>query len=135
MVTIGFLHTARTHISTFDGLVRASSPSTETVHVVAEDLRTRARTSGPRPDLLVDMQSALAELADLGADVAICTCSTVGPLVEQSSAAIPVLRVDRPMARAAVRAGSRIAVVAALESTLLPTTALLTEEATEASRQ
>ncbi len=40
-----------------------------------------------------------------------------------------VLRVDRPMAELAVRDGTRIAVVFALESTLAPTSALLNEVA------
>jgi hypothetical protein len=40
------------------------------------------------------------------------------------------MRVDRPMARIAVTSGHRVAIVAALESTLGPTRALLLEAAT-----
>jgi Asp/Glu/hydantoin racemase len=40
---------------------------------------------------------------------------------------VPVLRIDRPMAEAAVAAGGRIAVVATVESTLAPTRSLLLE--------
>ena len=47
---------------------------------------------------------------------------------------IDVLRVDRPMAEQAVAGGDRIAVVAALASTMAPTRALLRETAAAAGR-
>src|SRR5690606_1977482 len=53
---------------------------------------------------------------------------------EAAEAGVPVLRVDRPMARAAVAAGPRVAVLAALESTPRPTVALIEEEAARAGR-
>ena len=45
------------------------------------------------------------------------------------AAGVPVLRVDRPMAAAAVAAGPRVVVLATVESTLGPTVALVEEEA------
>ncbi len=42
---------------------------------------------------------------------------------------VPIVRVDRPMAELAVNSGSRIAVVAVLQSTMLPTVTLLREVA------
>ncbi|WP_134323352.1 aspartate/glutamate racemase family protein [Cumulibacter soli] len=131
-MTIGFVHTAKAHVDTFDALVHTSSASTRTVHVIAEDLLARARHYGQGSDLLVDVQAAVTQLAELGADVVVCTCSTLGPIAERTSSTVPVVRVDRPMAQAAVSIGTRIAVIAALESTLLPTRVLLTEEAHEA---
>jgi hypothetical protein len=47
--------------------------------------------------------------------------TTIGFLhAERIPVAVPVLRIDRPMAERAVAAGGRIAVVAAVESTLAP---------------
>ncbi|CAM5693879.1 Aspartate/glutamate racemase OS=Streptomyces griseomycini OX=66895 GN=FHS37_006074 PE=4 SV=1 [Streptomyces griseomycini] len=66
----------------------------------------------------------------------LCTCSTIGGAAEAAAAGagVPVLRVDRPMAGAAVAAGPRVVVLAALESTVRPTVALLEEEARRAGR-
>ncbi|MYR46935.1 aspartate/glutamate racemase family protein, partial [Streptomyces sp. SID5910] len=63
-------------------------------------------------------------------------CSTIGGVAEEAAggAGVPVLRVDRPMAAAAVAAGRRVVVLAALESTLAPTRALVAEEARRAGR-
>ncbi len=66
----------------------------------------------------------------------VCTCSTIGGPAEllASAVGVPVVRVDRPMAERAVDSGSRIAVVAALESTMGPTVQLLTEVAHDMGR-
>ncbi|MEZ5259296.1 MAG: hypothetical protein R2705_21170 [Ilumatobacteraceae bacterium] len=50
-------------------------------------------------------------------------------LASESVVGIPVVRVDRPMAELAVEAGPRIAAVAALESTIGPTTELIRDVA------
>jgi hypothetical protein len=62
----------------------------------------------------------------------LCTCSTIGAVAERVEAAVPVLRLDRPMAAAAVETGGRVVVLAAVQSTLAPTLALLAEEADRA---
>jgi Asp/Glu/hydantoin racemase len=67
----------------------------------------------------------LAEQA--GADGVLVTCSSIGPAVDATKplVAIPVLRVDEPMAAEAVQVGSRIGVLATLSTTLEPTAALI----------
>lgn len=47
---------------------------------------------------------------------------------------VPVVRVDRPMARRAVELGERVAVVAALASTVEPSRHVLLDEAARADR-
>lgn len=132
MSTLGFLHTAQVHVDTFESLVRSTS-SNETLHIVLPDLLQRARSSGATPELASDVLAALHGMAASGADVVVCTCSTLGPIAEQLELPVPVVRIDRPMAKVAVATGARIGVVAALESTLSPTTDLLAEEAAAAS--
>lgn len=131
MVTLGFLHTAQVHVERFDALVRSTSSAT-TLHAVMPELLDRARFSGATPDLIVDVQNALADLVARGADVVVCTCSTLGPIAEQVDPPAAVVRVDGPMARTAATLGPRIGVVAALESTLEPTLDLLASEARQA---
>jgi len=67
----------------------------------------------------------------------LCTCSSVGGMAEQVGRQIglPTLRVDRPMAEAAVAAGKRLLVAACLPSTLGPTTQLLNEVAHAQNRR
>jgi Asp/Glu/hydantoin racemase len=65
--------------------------------------------------------------ADSGAVAILATCSSIGPAVEVAShlVDVPTLRIDEPMARAAVEGGERIGVLATVASTLNPTVELL----------
>jgi hypothetical protein len=131
---IGFLHTAEAHVETFDKLVADRSPGRPTTSIVDEDLLATARTLGlDDPTLARRIVVALDGLAARGASVIVCTCSTIAGLAERlGGAPVPVLRVDRPMAELAVAAGPRIAVLAALESTVGPSVGLLREVAAAA---
>jgi hypothetical protein len=129
VTTIGFLHTAAVHVSTFADLVRALAPDVDDVHLVDETLLADARRRGLDDELQVRIATRLDDLSARGCDVVVCTCSTIGGAAEAAGHDVRVVRVDRPMARAAVAIGGRVAVVAAVESTLAPTRALLLEEA------
>jgi hypothetical protein len=123
-VRLGLLHTSPVHVATFDALAAEEAPGVDLVHVVREDLLAAAREHGPEA-----VADRVAEaVRDLSTDVVLCTCSTLGAVAEPVDAAVPVLRVDRPMAAAAVGTGGPVVVLAALESTLAPTLALLAEE-------
>jgi hypothetical protein len=138
VTVIGFLHTAESHVETFGALVEDVDPAHEHVHAVRPDLLERARQHGVDDQALADeLRGAIQDLAARDARVVLCTCSTLGGVSEQCAGGlgVDVLRVDRPMAGRAVRIGSRIGVVAALESTLTPTCSLLYEEALAAGKQ
>ncbi len=129
MTTIGFRHTASVHVDTFTRLLADADPSALGRHVVGESLLADARASGVDDALRARL---LAQLRSVGeVDTILCTCSTIGGAAESLAleVGVDVLRVDRPMARAAVGGGGRIGIVAALASTLAPTRALLQEEA------
>jgi hypothetical protein len=132
-VTIfGFLHTAETHVDVFTTLLSELSPEDRSVHIVDADLLTAARRrGGVDDDLRARIGTRLAALTAQGAVRVVCTCSTIGGPSEEIGRAvgIDVLRVDRPMATIAVTSGDRIAVVAALESTIGPTRDLLAQTA------
>ncbi|MDG6103181.1 hypothetical protein Daura_16885 [Dactylosporangium aurantiacum] len=137
MPIIGFLHTAEVHVATFRDLLADLAPGAADVHAVDETLLADARAHGVGADVRARLAAHVQALADAGARVVVCTCSTLSGHAETLAAAVPVLRVDRPMAQAAVAAaaagGGRVAVVAALASTLAPTTALLRECAGDAA--
>lgn len=134
---IVFLHTAEAHRSTFRALLAAESPQRRYADIVdAELLRDRMAEGALTPTLQARLQAHLAAAKADGAQVVLCTCSTLGGAAERLGARIgvPTLRVDRGMAEAAVAAGERILVLACIESTLAPTCALLTEVAAAAGR-
>lgn len=128
--TVGFLHTAQVHEVTFETLSRELLPSARTVHRVDPDALELARQAGTRERVRAAVAGHLFELREAGCAVILCTCSTLGEVAESLSGdGLPALRIDRPMLRRAVTLGPRIGVVAALASTVEPTTRLLAEEA------
>jgi hypothetical protein len=134
-VTLALLHTSPLHVPVFDALRDEDHPGLELRHLVDEDLLARAREVGPDA-VSDDVRAALSRAVADGASAVLCTCSTIGAVAEAAAGAagVPVLRVDRPMAAAAVAAGERVVVLATVASTLAPTADLVTEEAHRAGR-
>jgi hypothetical protein len=131
--TVGFLHTAQVHVATFEALSRELMPSARTVHRVDPEALELARQDGMGEHVRAVVAGHLAELRDVGCEVVLCTCSTLGELAEGLSGdGLEVIRIDRPMLRRAVTLGPRIGVIAALASTVEPTTRVLAAEATDA---
>ncbi|MET8690902.1 aspartate/glutamate racemase family protein [Streptomyces sp. NPDC004732] len=140
---LGLLHTSPVHVPVFDGLRDAEHPGLELRHHVVAELLARARREGPDA-VAPAVRTALVRVAggedgSRGADGAgavLCTCSTIGGVAEAVGAelGVPVVRVDRPMAAAAVAAGSRVVVLATVASTVGPTSALVEEEARRSGR-
>ena len=133
MPTVGLLHTSSVHVATFDELIGELAPGWTAEHLVDESLLAQARHDGVEATRGA-VDRALHDLSVRGVDLIICSCSTIGGLVEAVAEplAVAVVRVDRPMIELAVRTGRRIAVIAALESTIGPTTGLLSEVADRA---
>ncbi|MDI6098670.1 aspartate/glutamate racemase family protein [Actinoplanes sp. NEAU-A12] len=135
MTVVGFLHTGAVHVATFHRLfTELAPPGLDDRHLVDESLLADARVAGVTPELAGRLRDRLAELVASGADLSVCTCSTIGAEAETTAVGVPVLRLDRPMAEAAVAAGDRIAVVATVASTMEPTMRLLRETADRAGR-
>ncbi|GAA3828023.1 aspartate/glutamate racemase family protein [Streptomyces chiangmaiensis] len=126
--TLALLHTSPVHVPVFEALRDRLHPGIELRHLVAEELLEHARAHGP--DAVGDaVRDLLDGAVTAGAHAVLCTCSTIGAVAECAEVGVPVLRVDRPMAAAAVAAGPRIVVIATVESTLEPTAGLIREEA------
>jgi Asp/Glu/Hydantoin racemase len=133
---LGFLHTAAGHVPTFERLVREHDAAVPTRHAVEDQLLADATAAGTVDAALAARVIAAVEaLRAEGAHVVVCTCSTIGDAAEAASRpGAPVLRIDRPMAEEAVRRGTRIAVVAALDTALQATTLLVHDAARAAGR-
>ncbi|MFJ5279743.1 aspartate/glutamate racemase family protein [Streptomyces parvulus] len=132
---LALLHTSPVHVPVFDALRDTTHPGLELRHHVHAELLERARCEGPEA-VSEAVGDVLRRAVAQGARAVLCTCSTIGAVAEGAAAGagVPVLRVDRPMAAAAVAAGPRVVVLAALPSTLAPTAELVEEEAGRAGR-
>lgn len=126
-----FLHTSPAHIDTFNELRDAMAPALKLAHVVREDLLCAVRKAGKVTAAVeLKLEEALNAIAAGGAKRIVCTCSTLGPAAERAQVAgAEVMRIDRAMAREAVRIGGRIAVCVALPETLEATVDMIREEA------
>jgi hypothetical protein len=131
---LALLHTSSVHVDTFDRLRDEEAPGLVLRHTVDETMLARARRAGPA-SVKSDVEDALRAAGEAGATAVLCTCSTIGGVAEAVRIGIPVVRVDRPMAQAAVAIGPRIRILAALASTLGPTMELITEEAAASGRE
>ena len=122
---IALLHTAEVHVRRFTAAFAAHESACRLDHVVRPDLLDRARAEG-LSSVAMDFRAAIAPL--LQADAVLCTCSTLGPLLDELGETHAV-RIDRPMMQAACTHGPRIGVALCLESTREATLALLHETA------
>jgi hypothetical protein len=124
VATVGFLHTAHAHVRAFRDLLNERDDTVADRHLVDTGLLAAARAHGA-DSVRPAVEDRLRRLVGEGADVVVCTCSEVGPTAKVVGAqmGLRVVRVDRPMAEAAVLAGRRIAVVSSLDgaaATVLP---------------
>ncbi|UTV31006.1 hypothetical protein [Photobacterium atrarenae] len=134
---IAFLYTLSDNIPLFSPYIQRylRDRNMTVTHHLNEELLQHAREDGLTANVAAEIHQAVTEIADTGADMIVCTCSTIGDLAEQTPAVTAtVIRVDRPMARAAV-AFPQIHVLAALPDTLEPTMALLRSTAKAAGRE
>ena len=131
---IAFLHTLPSNVDAFTPLVAERRPDLSIRHAVADHLLNEARKTGMTPEIALEVQRLMTDLASTGARVVVCTCSTIGGAAEatETGGRFVAMRIDRPMADRAVTLGPDLLVLAALPSTFGPTRALLKDSAQRA---
>lgn len=128
---IAFLHTGAVNIAPFGELAGEFLPGATVVNYlddkIVADLGDGERAASV-PERIEDLVRAAAAG---GADAVMFTCSSISELAAPAAlaAGVPVLRVDEALADAAVRAGTKVHVLATLPTTCRPTLALLAERA------
>lgn len=136
--TLALVHTSATLVPVFQKLCAEHLPGIRVFHLADDSLiRDVIDRNELTPQNARRVANHIASAADAGADFIMVTCSSIGPAVEASVpfTAVPVLRVDQPMADAAVREGSRIGVIATLPTTLEPTSDLVQRRALAAGKE
>ena len=135
---VAFVHTSPAAVGPLMQFYTEAAPEFEITNLL-EDGLLRLLAAG-------DLDTAQARLADMvrvaaevyGAEAAMVTCSSVSKEMVQAIAggfALPVLKIDYPMARRAVGKGRTVGVAATFPPTLVPTRRLITEAAAEAGAE
>lgn len=129
---LAYIHTVAGLTATFKALSEELLPGVDFFHIVDESLlQNTIRANQLTPQTMHRLLRLVISAEEAGADLAMITCSSMGPAVEASRpfVNIPVLRVDEPMAELAVQSGATIGVAATLQTTLEPTANLISNVA------
>jgi aspartate/glutamate racemase len=110
----------------------AQMPDVLLSNIVDDSLIRDARTAGRvTPAVARRLVQYFVIAREMGADVILNTCSSVGEVVPSARPLfeVPIVRIDEPMIRQAVASARRIGVLATISTTLGPTVRFLREAA------
>lgn len=136
--TLALLHTTPVTVASMKELAGKLLPGVRVINLLDDSLLPDViAAGGMTTEVEGRMKAYVDQAAAAGADAVLCCCSSVGEAAERIGAksAIPVLRVDEPMAAEAARTGARVGVIATVGTTLGPTASLIKRKATEAGRE
>ncbi len=129
------LHTGLTTVPVIGRLTKELlQPDVIVRNVVDDSLLIDTRKAGYMTDDVALRIVSYVQLAENhGSDCVLFACSSVGPAADMAAGKvrIPVLKIDEPMAEAAVTMGPKIAILATVSTTLAPTLALVEKAAKE----
>jgi len=129
------LHTGLTTVPVIGRLTKELlQPDVIVRNVVDDSLLIDTRKAGYMTDDVALRIVSYVQLAEShGSDCVLFACSSVGPAADMAAGKvrIPVLKIDEPMAEAAVTKGPKIAILATVGTTLAPTLALVEKAAKE----
>jgi len=128
---IGFIHTVGFLVEDFRARVRDELPDVDCFHVLNESLLQDLLRGKPQAAVYRRVAEQVLAAADAGADLLVMTCSSTSPAVDivRRMLDTPILKIDDPMAAAAVVRGGRIGLVCTASSTVEPSAALLRSHA------
>ncbi|MEA5454715.1 aspartate/glutamate racemase family protein [Sinomonas sp. JGH33] len=132
------LHTVPGLVNDMEALAQKAIPDLRVLHYVDESLLQDTIAKGTTPAHVRRRLVNYASYAEeSGAQALLVSCSSIGEAATaaQDFAAIPIMRIDAPMAELAVASGTRIGVLATLSATLGPTTRLVQEAAMRQSKK
>ena len=135
---ICLIHTAPLMVQLFTPLCRDRLPDVKVTQIINESMIKDTIEAGRVRQPTIDALNTFADACfKLGTELVMVTCSSIGPAVDliQGRFQKPVLRVDEPMAEAAVARGRRIGIAATLRTTLEPTSDLLHRKGQEAGKE
>ena len=109
------------------------------VHNLVDDslLHDVMQHGGITPQVIARLCAYVQAAANNGADLIFNQCSSVGEAADIAArlVSVPVLKVDSPMAERAVELGTKIGIVATVQSTMQPSCQLIRSKAAEAGKR
>ncbi len=135
---LAIIHTTPATIEPLKGLAAELLDGVEVVNFVDDSILGQLAANAAD---LSQVEGRLVQYAsfaeEVGADVILEACSSVGELVKemQRQVSVPVVRIDEAMAEQAVCQGRRIGIAATLATTLNPTMRLLSDKARAFGRE
>jgi Asp/Glu/hydantoin racemase len=106
-------------------------PGVRVEFITDSTLLNEVRANKGPSQAVIDRMTLYAKAAEIsGADLIVNSCSTVGEVADiyEKEVNIPVMKVDLPMAKEAVSLGTKIALIATVETTLGPSQRLIEKE-------
>lgn len=128
MIKVFAVHTALAMVEPVTQLFKEHLPHVKLNHIVDDSLIQEVIANNKvTPAVAKRLVNCYHIAQDAGADIIFNTCSSIGEIAQiaRKMVAIPILKIDDPMAIEAVTKASRIGVLATLPSTLAPTVKLL----------
>lgn len=111
------------------------NPDVRVTNIMDDSLLSESLAhNGATPNVIKRIQFYVMAAEAMGADVAMCSCTTVGEAtrIAREYASIPVFNIDEPMAREAVRLGRRMGIIATVPTSPAATQRQLERAAQEA---
>jgi Asp/Glu/hydantoin racemase len=124
---VAFVHTVGFLVDTFRLNMRNELPAVDSFHILNESLLKDLLRGEPIPLVYRRVVEQIVLASEAQPDLIVVTCSSTSPAVDiaRQLVAQPILKIDDPMAAAAVAAGKRIGVLCTASSTVAPSSALL----------
>ena len=138
MTKLAIIHTTSATVDPMKALAAELLPGSELVNFVDDSILPQLGQNGGNVSEVEERLVHYARFAEqVGADVILEACSSIGEVVAkmQSAISIPIVRIDDAMAEQAVQRGTRLGVAATLPMTLQPTTRLLQAKAQALGKQ
>lgn len=130
MSLVGVIHTTRLVVEPVHQSISDSCEDLQISHVLDEGILRRLASLGEiTPEITDWLTSMVASTQNIGADLALVSCSSLSPCVNEvrTRLDIPVLKVDEPMMEHGVRNGERIGLVMTNPTTEAPSQLLFSE--------
>lgn len=132
--TLSVIHTGPVSVDPLGRLIAELLPGIRVVNIVEDGLlKDVMAADGVTKEVTRRLCQYMMIAEDMGADVILNACSSVGDVVDvaRSLVSVPIVRVDEAMAEKAVETGRIIGVVATVKTTLDPTARLIRRKAAE----
>ncbi len=125
---VAVIHTSLVSLETLKQLFQELIPQADMMNLIDDTLLPEVIAAGHLTKSVTRRFCTYAVTAEqMGADLLFSQCSSVGEAVDvaRNLVAIPILKIDEPMAEQAVAAGGVISVLATVSTTLAPSLRLL----------